>query len=109
MTMYAGDEFYDDDVTSGDDGPDRCVACDGPLPDLDIGAVCDECSGLAHCVDDICWGAGLVHARQGCVALVIYPGKVSSARESGGWPPLAPVCKAGVRDTKRGRRVRAAQ
>jgi hypothetical protein len=54
--MYAGDDFYDDDVTSGFD---RCVACDGKLGDNDhSGTVCDECSGLAHCVDDICYGQG---------------------------------------------------
>lgn len=56
--MYAGDEFYDDDVTSGIFDEGKCVACDGPLDDNDhSGSVCDECSGLAHC-DDMCFGQG---------------------------------------------------
>jgi hypothetical protein len=54
--MYAGDEVYDDDVTS--DGP-RCIACDGLIEDGDHSdSVCDECSGLVHCIDDICHGQG---------------------------------------------------
>lgn len=35
----------------------RCDVCLGPL-DLNEGPVCDECTGLAHCPDDICHGIG---------------------------------------------------
>lgn len=58
--MMSGDEFYDDDVTSGlFDNRIVCVACEGPLDDNDhSGTVCDDCSGLAHCVDDMCFGQG---------------------------------------------------
>lgn len=58
MTLYAGDEFYDDDVTSGIK-EDRCEACDELLTDNDHSTtVCDDCSGLAHCCDDMCYGQG---------------------------------------------------
>ena len=54
--MYAGDEFYGDDVTSG---IARCVACDIPIGEHEHSdTVCDDCSGLARCVDDICHGQG---------------------------------------------------
>lgn len=41
-------------------------------------------------------------------ALSPHPGQPSSARESAGRPPVAPVCRAGVRDGKRERRARVA-
>lgn len=36
-----------------------------------------------------------------------HPGQLRSARESAGRPPVAPVCRAGARRSKRGRRARA--
>lgn len=47
-----------DDWSDLDDEP-RCIACDYPISDWDHSdSVCDECSGLRHCIDDICYGQG---------------------------------------------------
>ena len=42
-----------------DDAEPSCDVCDGPLESPEAGQiVCDDCTGLAHCVDDICYGLG---------------------------------------------------
>ncbi len=53
----SGDEFYDDDVTSGLADDRQCVVCDAPL-DWNDRNPCDDCTNLGTCVDDICHGLG---------------------------------------------------
>ncbi len=57
--IYAGDEIYGDDITSGfdDDEPRRCRLCDGELGPNDFD-LCRDCTGLRGCPDDICHGLG---------------------------------------------------
>lgn len=42
MTLYSGDEFYDDDVTSGYEEPWNCVDCGIPL-EPGTPPICEEC------------------------------------------------------------------
>ena len=51
-------DLFDDEVWDElDDEPIRCEVCDAEL-DYNDRNPCDDCTGLRHCVDDICHGLG---------------------------------------------------